>query len=326
MAAVRHREMRRRRWQPAGDAQLDPGGPSDAGEDRHRCPQPSHRPAGGRGEHPRRPRAQLSSWPRSSRVKEAAVDADNRTAAAAATPHDVHLRHRRSLARHRPGALESAAAARRRHCAAANPAERRTARCRTIFRGYGPSRRSDRAGVGFSAGRTRRGERRKIDLVFNVAGVLHDAAQKKGPERALREIDAEWMMHVYAVNAVGPVLCTQALAPRSPRARSSPTCRRASARLATTASADGGATGCRRRRSTWRPRTWRTSCGARTCPRWRSTPARRSRALPTVPEEREAEPAADRRADGGDAPRGRRRPHAGGQRRLRVRRAGSSGR
>ena len=53
----------------------------------------------------------------------------------------------------------------------------------------------------------------KIDLVFNVAGVLHDAAQKKGPERALREIDAEWMMHVYAVNAVGPVLCTQALAP-----------------------------------------------------------------------------------------------------------------
>ena len=53
----------------------------------------------------------------------------------------------------------------------------------------------------------------KIDLVFNVAGVLHDAAQKKGPERALREIDAEWMMHVYAVNAVGPVVCTQALTP-----------------------------------------------------------------------------------------------------------------
>ena len=53
----------------------------------------------------------------------------------------------------------------------------------------------------------------KIGLVFNVAGVLHDAAQKKGPERALREVDAEWMMHVYAVNAVGPVVCTQALAP-----------------------------------------------------------------------------------------------------------------
>ena len=27
------------------------------------------------------------------------------------------------------------------------------------------------------------------------------------------EIDADWMTHVYAVNAVGPVLCTQALAP-----------------------------------------------------------------------------------------------------------------
>ena len=78
--------------------------------------------------------------------------------------------------------------------------------------------RTEEIDVADQASATALGERvgasgAKIDLVFNVAGVLHDAAQKKGPERALREVDAEWMLHVYAVNAVGPVLCTQALAP-----------------------------------------------------------------------------------------------------------------
>ncbi len=31
------------------------------------------------------------------------------------------------------------------------------------------------------------------------------------PERSLAEVDAQWMQRVYAVNAMGPVLSTQAL-------------------------------------------------------------------------------------------------------------------
>ncbi len=59
------------------------------------------------------------------------------------------------------------------------------------------------------------------DLLLNVAGILHEpadaatAAQKRHmPERALKEVDPEWMTRVLAVNAVGPVLTTQALRPK----------------------------------------------------------------------------------------------------------------
>jgi NAD(P)-dependent dehydrogenase (short-subunit alcohol dehydrogenase family) len=51
-----------------------------------------------------------------------------------------------------------------------------------------------------------------IDLLLNVAGVLHDETGLS-PERSLREVDAARMARVFQVNAVGPVLVTQALQP-----------------------------------------------------------------------------------------------------------------
>lgn len=59
------------------------------------------------------------------------------------------------------------------------------------------------------------------DLLLNVAGVLHEPAdaataaqERRMPERALKEVDPEWMERVFRVNAVGPVLTTQALRPK----------------------------------------------------------------------------------------------------------------
>ncbi|KAL1507468.1 hypothetical protein AB1Y20_008304 [Prymnesium parvum] len=51
----------------------------------------------------------------------------------------------------------------------------------------------------------------RVDLVLNVAGVLHDGGRV--PEKSLAAVDAEWMAHVYRVNAVGPVLVAQATQP-----------------------------------------------------------------------------------------------------------------
>ena len=67
-----------------------------------------------------------------------------------------------------------------------------------------------------------------LRLLVNTAGVLHTSpppeapaggaakpAKREGrmPERSLADIDAEWMRETLAVNAIGPVLVTQALRP-----------------------------------------------------------------------------------------------------------------
>ena len=49
-----------------------------------------------------------------------------------------------------------------------------------------------------------------VDLLLNVAGVLHDDSGLM-PERSLRAVEAERMTRVFQVNAMGPVLVTQAL-------------------------------------------------------------------------------------------------------------------
>tara|TARA_B110001452_G_scaffold158280_1_gene131756 strand:- start:245 stop:1021 length:777 start_codon:yes stop_codon:yes gene_type:complete len=56
-------------------------------------------------------------------------------------------------------------------------------------------------------------EHGRVDLLLNVAGILHEQAEggTAMPERSLRTVDEEWMARVFAVNAMGPVLCTQAL-------------------------------------------------------------------------------------------------------------------
>jgi len=52
----------------------------------------------------------------------------------------------------------------------------------------------------------------KVELVLNVAGLLHEAGTSGlMPERSLASIDADAMAKVYATNAIGPVLMTQAL-------------------------------------------------------------------------------------------------------------------
>ena len=56
-----------------------------------------------------------------------------------------------------------------------------------------------------------------VQMLLNVVGVLHSTDSlgvARMPERSLREVDAAWMAQVYAVNAIGPVLATQALRSR----------------------------------------------------------------------------------------------------------------
>ncbi|KAJ8603008.1 hypothetical protein CTAYLR_001547 [Chrysophaeum taylorii] len=50
----------------------------------------------------------------------------------------------------------------------------------------------------------------RCDVFINNAGVLHDATHR--PERSVAEIDPEWLLRSFAVNAGGAVLMTQALA------------------------------------------------------------------------------------------------------------------
>lgn len=50
-----------------------------------------------------------------------------------------------------------------------------------------------------------------ISLVIVATGVLHSAA--KGPEKSLRELDPEWMMENYRINAVGPALVAKHFLP-----------------------------------------------------------------------------------------------------------------
>jgi len=50
-----------------------------------------------------------------------------------------------------------------------------------------------------------------VDLLLNVAGVLQDEGAGIKPERNLASVDAERMARVLQINAIGPVLVTQAL-------------------------------------------------------------------------------------------------------------------
>ena len=119
---------------PAGDAQLDPGGPSDAGEiaiavHSRRIGQPE-----GAAE-VATTSAQLTQLVRDREASVARRPCDRRRVAGDAAATDVHLRDRRSL-RGIGLALSKGccSAAARSLRAAANPSRATTARCRTIFR------------------------------------------------------------------------------------------------------------------------------------------------------------------------------------------------
>ncbi len=56
-----------------------------------------------------------------------------------------------------------------------------------------------------------------LDTVIVASGLLHDGA--KGPEKTLRELDPQWLMQSYQVNAIGPMLVAKHFLPLMPRDR-----------------------------------------------------------------------------------------------------------
>ncbi|QVM83110.1 SDR family NAD(P)-dependent oxidoreductase [Novosphingobium decolorationis] len=52
-------------------------------------------------------------------------------------------------------------------------------------------------------------------LVIVATGLLHEG--EKGPEKALRDLDPEWLAKTYAVNAIGPVLVAKHFLPLIPK-------------------------------------------------------------------------------------------------------------
>ncbi|CAN0575843.1 unnamed protein product [Ectocarpus sp. 12 AP-2014] len=53
----------------------------------------------------------------------------------------------------------------------------------------------------------------RVDLLFNVAGVLGDGKNTPGPERSVRAMDRDWLRHTLEVNTIGPMMLVAALAP-----------------------------------------------------------------------------------------------------------------
>jgi NAD(P)-dependent dehydrogenase (short-subunit alcohol dehydrogenase family) len=52
-------------------------------------------------------------------------------------------------------------------------------------------------------------------MIIVTTGILHSAS--KGPEKSLRELDPEWMIENYRLNAVGPALIAKHFLPLMPR-------------------------------------------------------------------------------------------------------------
>lgn len=52
-----------------------------------------------------------------------------------------------------------------------------------------------------------------VDVLLNVAGLLHEGRRDRMPERSLSQCRLEWMQRVHAVNALGPVLLTAGFLP-----------------------------------------------------------------------------------------------------------------
>ena len=53
----------------------------------------------------------------------------------------------------------------------------------------------------------------RIDLLINVAGILGDGMTTPGPEKSITRLDRAWFEKTLAVNVVGPVMLSKALAP-----------------------------------------------------------------------------------------------------------------
>ena len=53
------------------------------------------------------------------------------------------------------------------------------------------------------------------ELVIVATGLLHEG--ERGPEKAIRDLEPDWLMRQYAVNAIGPALVAKHFLPRMPR-------------------------------------------------------------------------------------------------------------
>lgn len=56
-----------------------------------------------------------------------------------------------------------------------------------------------------------------VDLVFVATGLLHEGG--RGPEKAMRELDPDWLQRNFLVNAIGPALVAKHFLPLLPRDR-----------------------------------------------------------------------------------------------------------
>eukprot|EP01040_Poterioochromonas_malhamensis_P016336 gene16336-18519_t len=52
-----------------------------------------------------------------------------------------------------------------------------------------------------------------IDVLLNVAGVLGDGQEKRGPERSLQQLDLNWLRHSFDINLFGHIILTRNLLP-----------------------------------------------------------------------------------------------------------------
>jgi NAD(P)-dependent dehydrogenase (short-subunit alcohol dehydrogenase family) len=58
-----------------------------------------------------------------------------------------------------------------------------------------------------------KGSHNRIDVLYNVAGILGDGSNTPGPERSLRSMNRDWALKSLAVNYLGPMFLSQACAP-----------------------------------------------------------------------------------------------------------------
>jgi NAD(P)-dependent dehydrogenase (short-subunit alcohol dehydrogenase family) len=71
----------------------------------------------------------------------------------------------------------------------------------------------DEASIAAAAARVEKGP--PPSLLIVATGLLH--ADGHGPEKALRDLDPDWLAEVYAVNAIGPALVAKHFLPIMPR-------------------------------------------------------------------------------------------------------------
>eukprot|EP00957_Ditylum_brightwellii_P207424 15352935-Ditylum_brightwellii.AAC.1 len=71
----------------------------------------------------------------------------------------------------------------------------------------------DQASIDTLANEIKTSFNNRVDCLFNVAGLLGDGQTTPGPERSLSKLNREWVEKTMAVNVIGPVMLSQALAP-----------------------------------------------------------------------------------------------------------------